>query len=125
MVQAAAWGLQDQAARDVVRSSGTPIPCGSQFRRITVCRIPGSFAGYSASVTARQGTRTGHWAKGSFLRSFVRWLGLVFVGLWLLAVLTLVAARWIDPPTTAVQMERRMQAWGRSITCDRVRGKGA
>jgi monofunctional biosynthetic peptidoglycan transglycosylase len=111
MVQAAAWGLQDQAARDVVRSSGTPIPCGSQFRRITVCRIPGSFAGYSASVTARQGTRTGHWAKGSFLRSFVRWLGLVVVGLWLLAVLTLVAARWIDPPTTAVQMERRMQAW--------------
>jgi monofunctional biosynthetic peptidoglycan transglycosylase len=31
--------------------------------------------------------------------------------LWLLAVLTLVAARWIDPPTTAVHMERRFQAW--------------
>jgi monofunctional biosynthetic peptidoglycan transglycosylase len=31
--------------------------------------------------------------------------------LWLLAVLILVAARWIDPPTTAVRMERRMQAW--------------
>jgi monofunctional glycosyltransferase len=29
----------------------------------------------------------------------------------LLAVLILVAARWIDPPTTAVRMERRMQAW--------------
>jgi monofunctional biosynthetic peptidoglycan transglycosylase len=31
--------------------------------------------------------------------------------LWLLAVLTLVAARWIDPPTTAMHIERRMQAW--------------
>jgi monofunctional biosynthetic peptidoglycan transglycosylase len=26
-------------------------------------------------------------------------------------VLTLLAARWIDPPTTAVHTERRMQAW--------------
>jgi monofunctional biosynthetic peptidoglycan transglycosylase len=31
--------------------------------------------------------------------------------LWLLAALTLVAARWIDPPTTAVHTERRLQAW--------------
>ena len=31
--------------------------------------------------------------------------------LWSLAALTLVAARWIDPPTTAVHVERRLQAW--------------
>jgi monofunctional glycosyltransferase len=31
--------------------------------------------------------------------------------LWSLAVLMLVVARWIDPPTTAVHIERRMQAW--------------
>ena len=31
--------------------------------------------------------------------------------LWLAAALLLVAARWIDPPTTALQMERRLQAW--------------
>jgi monofunctional biosynthetic peptidoglycan transglycosylase len=31
--------------------------------------------------------------------------------LWSLAALTLVAARWIDPPTTAVHIERRLQAW--------------
>jgi monofunctional biosynthetic peptidoglycan transglycosylase len=31
--------------------------------------------------------------------------------LWMLAALTLVAARWIDPPTTAVHIERRLQAW--------------
>jgi monofunctional glycosyltransferase len=30
---------------------------------------------------------------------------------WLLCALTLVAARWIDPPTTAVHIERRFQAW--------------
>jgi monofunctional biosynthetic peptidoglycan transglycosylase len=31
--------------------------------------------------------------------------------LWSLAALMLVAARWIDPPTTAVHIERRVQAW--------------
>jgi monofunctional biosynthetic peptidoglycan transglycosylase len=45
------------------------------------------------------------------LRSFVRWLGLGLALAWLLAALTLVAARWIDPPTTAVHIERRLQAW--------------
>ena len=33
------------------------------------------------------------------------------VGMWLGGALLLVGARWIDPPTTAVHMERRMQAW--------------
>jgi monofunctional biosynthetic peptidoglycan transglycosylase len=33
------------------------------------------------------------------------------VVLWTLAALALVAARWIDPPTTAVHVERRVQAW--------------
>jgi monofunctional biosynthetic peptidoglycan transglycosylase len=31
--------------------------------------------------------------------------------LWSLAALILVAARWINPPTTAVHMERRLEAW--------------
>lgn len=35
----------------------------------------------------------------------------VAVLVWLLAALTLVALRWVDPPTTAVHMERRVQAW--------------
>jgi monofunctional glycosyltransferase len=47
----------------------------------------------------------------AFLRLFIRLLVFTIVGAWLLAALTLVAARWIDPPTTAVQIERRMQAW--------------
>ena len=51
----------------------------------------------------------------SFFRSFFPRLVigafLVLVSLWLLAVLILVASRWIDPPTTAVHMQRRVQAW--------------
>src|SRR5882724_1332355 len=47
----------------------------------------------------------------SFLRSFIRWLLIGAVSLWSLAALSLVAARWIDPPTTAVHIRRRMQAW--------------
>jgi monofunctional glycosyltransferase len=47
----------------------------------------------------------------SFLRSFIRWLVIGVVLLWSLAALILLAARWIDPPTTAVHLERRMQAW--------------
>lgn len=43
----------------------------------------------------------------STLRSFV----IVLAILWSLAALTLVAARWIDPPTTAVHVQRRFQAW--------------
>ena len=45
------------------------------------------------------------------LRSFVRWFLIGVALLWSLAVLILVAARWIDPPTTAVHIERRLQAW--------------
>lgn len=45
------------------------------------------------------------------LRSFTRWLGITIAALWLLAALLLIVARWIDPPTTAVHIERRMQAW--------------
>jgi monofunctional glycosyltransferase len=45
------------------------------------------------------------------LRSIVRWFLIGAALLWSLAALILVAARWIDPPTTAVHMERRLQAW--------------
>ena len=45
------------------------------------------------------------------LRTFVRWLVVGILLLWSLAALLLVAARWIDPPTTAVHLQRRLQAW--------------
>ena len=47
----------------------------------------------------------------SSLRSFVRWFFIGAALLWSLAALILVAARWINPPTTAVHLERRLQAW--------------
>jgi len=46
-----------------------------------------------------------------FLRSFIRWLAISVALLWSLAALVLVAALWIDPPTTAVHVQRRLQAW--------------
>ncbi|MDW5265121.1 MULTISPECIES: monofunctional biosynthetic peptidoglycan transglycosylase [Acidobacteriaceae] len=42
---------------------------------------------------------------------FLRWLLIGLALLWSLAALTLLAARWIDPPTTAVHVQRRLQAW--------------
>jgi monofunctional biosynthetic peptidoglycan transglycosylase len=45
------------------------------------------------------------------LRACLKWLGLGLVLCWLLAALTLLTLRFIDPPTTAVHVERRFQAW--------------
>jgi monofunctional biosynthetic peptidoglycan transglycosylase len=56
-------------------------------------------------------TSTNTPARTGLLRSFIRWLVIGLVLLWLLAVLILLAARWIDPPTTAVHIQRRLQAW--------------
>ncbi len=56
-------------------------------------------------------THTSSPRQTGFLRSFIRWLVIGVVLLWSLAALILVAARWIDPPTTAVHIQRRLQAW--------------
>jgi monofunctional biosynthetic peptidoglycan transglycosylase len=50
-------------------------------------------------------------SRTGFLRSFFRWLVIGAVLLWSFAALILVAARWINPPTTAVHIQRRFQAW--------------
>jgi monofunctional biosynthetic peptidoglycan transglycosylase len=62
-------------------------------------------------VTARPSPLTSTLFRKLSLRSVLRWIALAVVALWSLAVLTLVAARWIDPPTTAVHIQRRLQAW--------------
>jgi monofunctional biosynthetic peptidoglycan transglycosylase len=56
-------------------------------------------------------THTNTLLRTGFFRSFIRWLVIGVVLLWSLAALTLVAARWINPPTTAVHIQRRLQAW--------------
>lgn len=46
----------------------------------------------------------------SFL-GIVRWLIVAAFLFWTFAALLLVSLRWIDPPTTVVQMQRRVQSW--------------
>jgi monofunctional glycosyltransferase len=41
----------------------------------------------------------------------VRWVVLGALALWSVAALLLVSARWVDPPTTAMHMQRRVQSW--------------
>jgi len=62
-------------------------------------------------VTQTADTRAKTRIRTRFFRSFVRWFLLGAALLWSLAALMLVAAGWIAPPTTAVHMERRWQAW--------------
>ena len=70
-----------------------------------------------STTPANSSTDAGSHARRRFsfrkltLRSFLRWFVLGVALLWLLAGLTLLSARWIDPPTTAVHMQRRIQAW--------------
>lgn len=49
------------------------------------------------------------WARR--LRRIARWAGIVAGSVWLLGALVLISYRWIEPPTTAVHVERRVQAW--------------
>jgi len=56
----------------------------------------------------------------TFFRSriarLVAYLLLILLCLWSLPALILVASKWIDPPTTAVHMQRRFQAWIHNTT---------
>jgi monofunctional biosynthetic peptidoglycan transglycosylase len=81
------------------------------FARAGSPDAPASPGDYSESVTPRPTSRHKTPLRKGFLRSFIRWLVIAVVLLWSLAALTLVAARWIDPPTTAVHVQRRLQAW--------------
>jgi monofunctional biosynthetic peptidoglycan transglycosylase len=62
-------------------------------------------------VTKKPDTNLKTRLRKDFLCTLVRWLVIGVVLIWSLAALTLLAARWIDPPSTAVQMQRRLQAW--------------
>lgn len=47
----------------------------------------------------------------SLIGVLIQWLVLILACLWSVGALFLVVMRWIDPPTTAVRIERRIQAW--------------
>ncbi len=63
------------------------------------------------TVTPNVATKTAKSSHRAILLRFCRRLAISLALLWSVAALTLVAARWVDPPTTAVQMQRRMQSW--------------
>jgi len=65
------------------------------------------------TVTPRPNSRLKTQLQKVHFRSLLRWLLVVALLLWSFAALLLVAVRWIDPPTTAVQIERRFQSWFR------------
>jgi monofunctional biosynthetic peptidoglycan transglycosylase len=46
-----------------------------------------------------------------WLRAFVRWAAIVVAGWWVACSLLMVLYRFVAPPTTAVHVERRVQAW--------------
>lgn len=58
-----------------------------------------------SKTSAKESSRSVRW-----LRAFVRWVAIVVVGWWLLCSLLMVVYRFVRPPTTAVHVERRLQA---------------
>lgn len=62
-------------------------------------------------MAVSSGTPAKIWLRKGFLLSLAKWLAIGIAAAWLLAVLMLIAARWIDPPTTAVHIQRHVQAW--------------
>jgi monofunctional biosynthetic peptidoglycan transglycosylase len=66
----------------------------------------------SANPNARADNSRRKGVRATF-RIVVRKLVIGVALLWSLASLTLLAARWVDPPTTAVHIQRDLQAWVR------------
>jgi monofunctional glycosyltransferase len=62
-------------------------------------------------VTEKPDTPPNASLRKGVLRSFVQWLVIGAALVWSLAALILLLARWIDPPSTAVHIQRRLQAW--------------
>jgi monofunctional biosynthetic peptidoglycan transglycosylase len=62
-------------------------------------------------VTERPDTSSRTPLRKGLLRTFVLWLLIGAALVRSLAAMSLLALRWIDPPTTAVHIQRRLQAW--------------
>jgi len=54
-----------------------------------------------------------HFSGRRIFRTLVRWALLLVVAFYAVCLAELVALRWFDPPTTAVQTQRRVEAWWR------------
>ena len=85
----------------------------SEITVISLCHKMTTMSSFNAAsrITKMPNPETKARRRGSIFKLFALWLAVGAVLLWSLAALILVAARWIDPPTTAVHMQRRWQAW--------------
>jgi len=54
---------------------------------------------------------TGGKRKRGWLRAIVKWVVVLVACYYLMAALVLAALRWVDPPVTMVQAQRRVEAW--------------
>lgn len=66
---------------------------------------------YADMVTPAKTYIRGARRRSSVVKTLFCWLLIAIVGSWLLAALSLAAFRVVDPPFTAVQIQRRVQAW--------------
>jgi monofunctional biosynthetic peptidoglycan transglycosylase len=87
------------AVQDTVRR------CDSANAKKLSRRVIGSVRplGYHRSVAHFSGRR--------IFRTVVRWVLVLVAAFYGLCLAELVALRWINPPTTAVQVQRRVEAW--------------
>jgi monofunctional biosynthetic peptidoglycan transglycosylase len=60
--------------------------------------------------------RTSGKRKRGWLRAILIWVVEAIVAFYLLSLTVLVALRWVDPPVTMVQAQRRIEAWVRRKT---------
>jgi monofunctional biosynthetic peptidoglycan transglycosylase len=60
----------------------------------------------------RSGKRKRGWF-GSWFRAILTLVAALIAAFYLLSLIALVALRWVDPPITMVQAQRRMEAWVR------------
>ncbi len=96
MSQQRRWFTQHSA--DEIPRGATPISTNS---------VQAVFRNVAATPSLRKKVPR----RKDFLRLFVRRLAVGVVFIWVLAAVLLAAGRWIDPPTTAVHIQRRLQAW--------------
>ena len=89
-------------------------------------KIGNGVVGEHALILARPGTGQSSfkgcyhrnvWTSGKrkrgWLRAFLTWVATLIAVFYLAGLIVLVALRWVDPPVTMVQAQRRVEAWVR------------